>query len=131
MPGHPDGDVRSWVWSPHGTPNIHQPDRWGVVQFASASVDSNSAAVEERPNRSIRWALRRLYYLQQEHYDENGSYAESLSALDTSDVSFPDGFKPTLNTTQTMYEITAPGADGTVLHIRQDGRAWTTETKPQ
>ncbi|PSQ71219.1 MAG: carbohydrate-binding family 9-like protein, partial [Bacteroidetes bacterium QH_1_64_81] len=36
-------------------------------------------------------------------------------------------FDPTLQTTQTMYEITAPGENGTTVHIRHDGKVWTTE----
>jgi len=35
-------------------------------------------------------------------------------------------FAPRLRTTASLYEMVAPGAGGTQLHIQQDGRAWTT-----
>jgi len=33
-----------------------------------------------------------------------------------------------LEATTSLYEISAPGHDGRVLHIRQDGRTWVTQS---
>jgi hypothetical protein len=56
----------------------------------------------------------------------HGHYASSLAALDASDITL-DGraFEPTLRTTQSLYEITAPGEAGSTVHIRHDGKVWT------
>ena len=35
-------------------------------------------------------------------------------------------FTPAMQATDTMYEISAPGFGGAVLHIRQDGKSWLT-----
>jgi hypothetical protein len=35
-------------------------------------------------------------------------------------------FRPTINATPSLYEITANGFDNLVVHISQDGRVWTT-----
>jgi hypothetical protein len=121
---HPEDN---WVWSPQGAIDMHRPERWGVVEFVDATAGSGPHAVAEDPNRAVEWALRRLYYRQRTYRDENGRYASSLSALDADDLSLDDrAFEPTLRTTQTLYEITAPGANGTTVHIRHDGKVWTT-----
>ena len=35
-------------------------------------------------------------------------------------------FRPVLQATPSLYEITANGFDGAVVHITQDGRVWLT-----
>jgi len=35
-------------------------------------------------------------------------------------------FTPTLRTTQSGYEFTAPGSQGARVHLRSDGKTWTT-----
>jgi len=50
-----------------------------------------------------------------------------LDALHVSDIRV-DGvdFRPVLHATPSLYEITAKGFDGAVVHITQDGRVWLT-----
>lgn len=126
---HPEDN---WSWSPQGVINMHRPERWGIVQFAGVRAGTASVSVDERPNRRIKRALRRLYYRQRAYHEENGTYASSLSALGASSLDAVlegrgPSVTPTLRTTQTMFEITAPGSNGTVVHIRQDGKVWTTK----
>lgn len=121
-------DNDAWSWSPQGgSGNFHKPERWGIVEFSDASVSSEPDSVHVPPNEHVKWALRRLYYRQNAHEEKHDTYATSLRALDASDLSL-DGrpFEPALQTTQSSYEITAPGADGTTVHIRHDGKVWTT-----
>lgn len=117
----------NWVWSPQGAINMHMPERWGVVQFAGVPVGKPGASVRRDPNQALRWALRRLYYRQNRFFEQHGRYADRLSLLRAGDITV-DGidFAPRLETTTSQYEITAPGWDSTRLHIRQDGRIWTT-----
>jgi hypothetical protein len=35
-------------------------------------------------------------------------------------------FRPLLHATPSLYEMSAAGFDGTVVHIDQDGRVWVT-----
>ncbi len=120
-------DEDNWVWSPQGAINMHMPERWGIVQFADAPSGEADPAFRPDPNQPIRWALRRLYYRQRRFAAEHGRYADRLSLLRAEDVVADSiAFAPRLRTTGSLYEITAPGADSTVLHIQQDGRAWTT-----
>jgi hypothetical protein len=122
---HPEDN---WVWSPQGVIDMHRPERWGVVQFTEVAVGADTVPVAEHPNRAVTWALRRLYYRQRTYREAQGAYASSLSLLNAQEIA-PETrrFAPTLQTTQSTYEITAPGADGTTVHIRHDGKTWTTE----
>lgn len=116
----------NWVWSPQGVVNMHLPERWGVVQFSTAGP-GRTPAFEPNPTRSVRWALRRLYYRQRRHRERTGRYADALDALGADTLSVEGrAFEPRLETTASMYEITAPGANGTTVHVRHDGRMWVT-----
>ena len=117
----------NWVWSPQGAVNMHMPERWGYVLFSAAAAGSASDRFVEDPNERVKWALRLLYYRQRRFHDANRRYAPTLAELQASDVRV-DGiqFRPALQATPTLYELTAPGFDGATVHITQDGRVWLT-----
>jgi len=118
----------NWVWSPQGAVNMHMPERWGVVQFAETAAGTRTVAFEDDPNDRVAWALRRLYYRQRQQWASNGRYARSLDALGAAAITVAGvEFKPTLQGTDTQYEISAAGFAGTVVHIRQDGKVWQTK----
>ncbi len=118
----------SIAWSPHGERGYHTPERWGIVQFSQREVGREPVPVEVSPNESVKWALRQLYYRQQQFREAHDRFATTLSELEAGDISIPDRpFDPDLQATQTMYEITASGVDGSTVHLRQDGKVWTTE----
>ncbi len=75
----------------------------------------------------MKWALRRLYYRQRNARARTGAYAATLDELGVSDIRV-DGleFKPALSATPSLYEVVAPGFEGRVVHIDQDGRVWVT-----
>ena len=98
------------------------------VFFARRLIEMEDAengrrALDER----VKWALRRLYYRQRRFREASGGYAATLAALHASDIRV-DGvdFRPVLHATPSLYEITAKGFDGAVVHITQDGRVWLT-----
>lgn len=133
----------NWVWSPQGAIDMHMPERWGFVQFsdaaAGATADSGAAGAAaaagamkttlvEDPNERVKWALRRLYYRQRQYRASHGGrYATNLAALDAGSIRV-DGldFRPSLQVTDSLYEISAAGFDGAVVHLRQDGKVWLT-----
>jgi hypothetical protein len=117
----------NWVWSPQGAINMHMPERWGYVQFSNVGAGSGTESFVDDPNERVKWALRRLYYRQRRFRDANGRYAATVAALDATGIRV-DGleFRPLLHATPSLYEITANGFDGAVVHIDQDGRVWLT-----
>lgn len=129
-------DEDNWVWSPQGAIDMHMPERWGRVQFTDAPVGAPAPAFRPEVNQDVRWALRRLYYRQQRFFEQHGRYADRLALLRADELAGDglavDGLdlRPRLETTENLYEMTAPGRDSTLLHIRQDGRGWTTPLRP-
>jgi arylsulfatase A len=117
----------NWVWSPQGAINMHMPERWGYVQFSRLPAGRETEAFVEDANEPVKWALRRLYYRQRAFRDANRGYAATLDALGPLDIRVEGlDFKPVMHSTQSLYEITAAGFDGRVVHINQDGRVWLT-----
>jgi hypothetical protein len=120
---HPEDN---WVWSAQGAINMHMPERWGFVQFSDAAAGTREVAFVEDPNERIKWALRRLYYRQREVREAKGRYATDLAGLGAADIRVEGiEFKPTIQATDSLYEMSAPGFDGRVVRIRQDGKVWT------
>jgi hypothetical protein len=117
----------NWVWSPQGAIDMHMPERWGVVQFSDVVAGSRVVPFVEDRNDRVRWALRRLYYRQRAHRAAHGRYAPDLATIRSDEVRV-DGlaFLPVMSATASQFEIVAPGFDGTMVHLVQDGRVWVT-----
>lgn len=117
----------NWVWSPQGAVNMHMPERWGVMQFSNLAAGTGTARFVEDQNDRVKWALRRLYYRQRKYRAEHKRYASDLAALGAGDIRVEGlTFAPRLQVTDSLYEITANGFNGVVLHLRQDGKVWMT-----
>jgi len=118
----------NWVWSPQGAINMHMPERWGYVQFA----DTPTATFVEDQNERVKWALRRLYYRQRRYAAaHSGKYATDLAALDAANISVEGlAFKPAMQVTDSLYEISAAGFSGATVRIRQDGKVWVSSNQP-
>ncbi len=108
----------NWVWAPTGIVNMHYPELWGFVFFCG---NNESYAIPE--DEKLKWELRRLYYAQHAHYDENGRFTADLSKL-----KLQTHITPTIHVTPTTFEISCPSADNKhTLHIYTDGK--TTKIK--
>jgi hypothetical protein len=118
----------NWVWSPQGIIDMHAPERWGLVQFSDAIAGAATTAFVEDPNERVKWALRRLYYRQRDYRAAHGRYARDLTELGDTRAITVEGlaFAPMLQSTDSLYELQAPGFGGATVHLRQDGRVWLT-----
>ena len=118
----------NWVWSPQGAIDMHMPERWGYVQFSSMAAGSGIDKFVDDPNERVKWALRRLYYRQRRYRDANSRYVTSLDALKAAEIQVEGlEFRPVIQATASLYEISTPGFNGSVVHINQDGRVWVTK----
>jgi len=114
----------NWVWSPQYAVNMHLPELWGVVQFASGVPADSGVSLIPPMDATIRWLLRRVYYAQRAYHRANGRFADTLEELD---FVLDPVLAPTLTLSATNggYDLTsAIGEGGGVWHITHEGRAW-------
>ncbi|MGN0299425.1 MAG: carbohydrate-binding family 9-like protein [Lachnospiraceae bacterium] len=119
----------NWVWAPTGVINIHYPELWGFLFFSESNQSDDHYVI---PNDEYRkWELRKLYYAEQAHLDENGCYTDQLDVL----LSILRRLSPCkenstvaelpyrVQTTRHTFEISCPDCDGIgELSIFSDGK---------
>ncbi|GGF91729.1 carbohydrate-binding family 9-like protein [Paenibacillus aceti] len=109
----------NWVWSPMGIINMHYPELWGYVVFADANGPDTFTLPQDE---LIKWELRKLYYRQRNYFESNGQFTQDVEVLLGGEKL---GITPTMETTRSLFQITAPSADGTAMYcIREDGKLW-------
>ncbi|QHT72217.1 carbohydrate-binding family 9-like protein [Rhodocytophaga rosea] len=116
----------NWVWSPQGVINMHRPESWGFVQFSTNKVGNSQDTFIASDEEPIKWALRQLYYAQQQWKKKHKRYTTNLSDLKVAPPTIKEYvFEPKLFCTPSLFEITAKSKKGTFnWHIRQDGLIW-------
>ncbi|MBM6387415.1 MAG: carbohydrate-binding family 9-like protein [Paenibacillus sp.] len=109
----------NWVWSPMGLVNMHYPELWGYVVFAGEHTQDDFVLPQDE---RIKWELRKLYYLQRNYREKNGTFTQDLSLLGwTSDVAV----YPEVYAAPSLFQISAATADrGGRWIIREDGNLW-------
>ncbi|GJM31267.1 MAG: hypothetical protein DHS20C18_02680 [Saprospiraceae bacterium] len=115
----------NWVWSPSGRVDMHQTETWGFVQFSNQQPSDGPVAFQKNPDEAIKWALWQLYFQQEQHWEQHGSYTNQKSSF-----TLPknvEGFSPQVATTPNQFEIMAAGVKGGIWHINERGRIWWTE----
>ena len=75
----------NWVWSPIGVIDMHNPDRWGMLQFSTEPARSQKGVGVGVAVRNPEWPLREsamaTYYAQKAYKAQHGNYTASLKAL--------------------------------------------------
>jgi hypothetical protein len=113
----------NWVWSPQHAIAMHRPEHWGYVQF-STSAPGTAVEFVADPNRAIRAALRDLYYQQAALLEDEGSYAVAIDGLDMPSVGGVE-LDARMEQSAGGWILSASGAMGARLFIRNDGKTWT------
>lgn len=115
----------NWVWSPQGVIDMHQPERWGTVQFSrlAPADDVRFVPDESTPAREF---LMGLYHAQRAHHDKIGRFAATLAELEM--AAPPPLIAPELVLQGDDFEASAAYscANGTTrrLHVRGDSLLW-------
>ena len=102
----PKTPEHNWVWSPQGVIDMHQPERWGYLQFSKEAP--GKAAYRADPDGPLRDKLMRVYHAQKAFHKANGRWAESTEALglNTADLNLVPAVPPTIRLTPGGYEAT-------------------------
>ena len=107
----------NWVWSPQGVVDMHRPERWGYLQFSSAT--SNPPAFAPDPDAALKDWLHEFYYAQRMYHKEHRHYAKSSADLTGGPAGKTTWGAATLETTTRGFTATA-GAKGRRWTISQD-----------
>ena len=107
----------NWVWSPQGVVDMHRPERWGYLQFSSATAKPPPFAPD--PDAALKDWLHEFYYAQRMHHRERGQYAKSAADLTGGPAGKTAWGDATLETTKHGFTATA-GAKGRRWTISQD-----------
>lgn len=75
----------NWTWPAQGKINMHRPETWGYVQFATNFVGDQPVTFQKDPYFDLKMALMEVYYQQRDYYRKNGKYTEELDMLNLSD----------------------------------------------
>jgi len=126
----PNRPENNWVWSPQGVIDMHRPEVWGYVEFASGTKVGPRSFFD--PSWTARRILHGWYYAQREYRRKNGGWASSLEQLfpPRPNVALDDGsgvvFDAQLTVTGDQFEISARSdpRDPARWHIRQDSLFW-------
>jgi len=88
----PNTPEDNWVWSPQtffdwtGAVNMHIPERWGFVQFATGPINGTNFI---RPaDWNVRVALNEVYYALSKFFAVNGNYPLPITDLELPDWVF-------------------------------------------
>lgn len=79
LPGPED----NWVWSPQGVIDMHQPERWGMLQFTDGVHPLPEPKIAPEAER-----LMRLYHAQAKFRAEHGRYGALLEVTAEHDFEF-------------------------------------------
>jgi hypothetical protein len=114
----------NWVWSPQGRINMHMPEMWGYLQFSSLTAGSGEEAFVPDKDWDLKWALRLIYYAENEYYAKNKKYSSNLSEIGLSMKDFAQGLtEPVIHAGRTTFEGYFPNdPSGKGWTIYQDGR---------
>lgn len=107
----PDRPEHNWVWSPQGVIDMHRPEMWGYLQFASA--DAPLETLRRDPDWSVRKALDVVFDRQLEYRSKHGVWAETFADL-------PEGVR--LRRTEAGWVAEATGPSGRRYRKTEDSR---------
>jgi hypothetical protein len=120
----PNTPEDNWVWSPQGIIDMHCPERWGYIQFSTATLAE--AAYRPDPAGPIRDRLMQIYHAQKVFNDKNNHWASKVEDLSLPDAPGLPEHSVSLHLTPDGYEasitFSSPGATAQTWTIRQDSR---------
>ncbi len=119
----PKTPEHNWVWSPQGVIDMHQPERWGYLQFSKEAP--GVAAYKVDPSGPVRDRLMTIYHAQKAFNKAGGQWSNSLEplGLKPDDLKAPGASDPTLKSTPTGFEASMTLAP----HDGQPARTWVVD----
>lgn len=102
----------NWVWSPQGLVNMHYPEMWGIVQFSNTSAGTGPVPFKKDPGMNAQWALRLVYYQQQNYFRTYGKFAEDFQPLSLPDLDIPGyTWPPSISVSPNQFEAAVSNSE--------------------
>jgi len=120
----------NWVWSPQYDVNMHEPEKWGFLQFSNGSVNSSDVIIDKI--WKVRGVLMKIYYAERDYYLKHNIYTDNFNNLDI-DSSLTRGWctnipKISVSENQTKYQVDII-TGYKVGHLTDDRKLWFTKFK--
>jgi len=100
------------------------PEMWGYMQFSEMRAGAGTEQFVPDPAKDEKWALRMVYYAENEYYKKFRCYSPDLKSLGLGKEDFTKtGSLPEIKATQNTFESYLPhekGKQGWIIF--QDGR---------
>ena len=113
----------NWIWSPQGVIDMHQPERWGYLQFSTQAPGAVTYRAE--PTQPVRDRLMAIYHARKALVRSGKEWDGTLAGLGLppEGAAIPGASAPTIRRTPEGYEaaITVAPAAG------EPGRTWTVD----
>jgi len=103
-----DLSENNWVWSPTGEINMHVPERWGMLQFSTRTVNQKKVAFRMPETEAYKKLLWLIYYKQHDFKALHGRFTPLLSDLKIpEDLNIGPGksIKLKLTATATKFQV--------------------------
>ncbi len=117
----------NWVWSPQGVIDMHQPERWGYLQFSTDAP--GVAAYKPDPADAVRAKLMAIYHAERDFTKTGKRWTGTLVdlGLPADATQIPGGSPPVARFVPGGYEITttmepSPGQPARTWVVDQDSR---------
>lgn len=113
----------NWVWSPQGVINMHEPERWGYLQFTTQEIGNNMPKFTRPYEEKMRDYLWLVYYKQKSYKENNGRYAVSLAELGIPNEVFIDSSKNILKleATTSLFQAEIKNDKNQIIKINNEG----------
>lgn len=68
----------NWVWSPQGIIAMHYPEMWGIVQFSTNKIGSQTVGFKSKEEYQAAILLYKLYYKQKQYKQNRNTYITDI-----------------------------------------------------
>lgn len=113
----------NWVWSPQGVINMHFPERWGFIQFASGAPGETAASFQLPERELFAKHLWHVFYAQRDFFREHKSFCPDLYQLGIAANGKEDSthFLLKMNASDDAYTVMLRTTEGLMISINEDG----------
>jgi hypothetical protein len=115
-----------WTWTPQGSLDMDQPERWGYIQFSTILAGSNTTEFRKNTDDELKWSLWQVYYLYQTYPLNYAKIEEEVIMLKNDKYASSKDFKLVeLGNKRDKFLARAKSISNSgYWYINKDGKIW-------